>query len=70
MGYGDEHLLPGDGNIDWKEFLRVLHEIGYEGELVLEAHHQSYDAPDEEKDGILKELLVRAEKMLDYYETL
>ena len=70
VGYGDEHLLPGDGNIDWKEFLRVLHEIGYEGELVLEAHHQSYDAADEEKDGILKELLARAEKMLDYYKTL
>ena len=25
---------------------------------------------EEEKDGILKELLARAEKMLDYYKTL
>ena len=67
-GYGDEHLLPGDGNIDWKEFLDILQEIGYTGELVLEAHHQSYVAPDEEKDGILAELLARAERMNTYYE--
>ena len=69
-GSGDEHLLPGDGSIDWKEFLHILRDIGYEGELVLEAHHQSYDAPDEEKDGILTELLRRAEKMLAYYQSL
>ena len=67
-GYGDEHLLPGDGNIDWKEFLDILQEIGYTGELVLEAHHQSYVAPDEEKDGILAELLARAKRMNTYYE--
>ena len=67
-GYGDEHLLPGDGNIDWKEFLDILQEIGYTSELVLEAHHQSYVAPDEEKDGILAELLARAERMNTYYE--
>ena len=69
-GFGDEHLLPGDGNIDWAEFLTVLREIGYRGELVLEAHHQSYDAPDEEKDGILAELLDRAKKMNDYYNRI
>ena len=38
--------------------------------MVLEAHHQSYAAPDEEKDGILTELLRRAEKMLAYYQSL
>ena len=69
-GFGDEHLLPGDGNIDWKEFLLILRDIGYKGELVLEAHHQSYNAPDEEKDAILTELLRRAEKMLAYYQSL
>jgi sugar phosphate isomerase/epimerase len=69
-GSGDEHLLPGDGSIDWKEFLHILRDIGYQGELVLEAHHQSYDAPDEEKDGILTELLRRAERMLAYYQSL
>ena len=69
-GSGDEHLLPGDGSIDWKEFLHILHDIGYKGELVLEAHHQSYNAPDEEKDGILTELLRRAKRMLAYYQSL
>ena len=69
-GYGDEHLLPGDGTIDWKEFLEILHEIGYTGDLVLEAHHQSYVAPDEEKDGILLELLERAKKMNAYYDRI
>ena len=69
-GSGDEHLLPGDGSIDWKEFLHILRDIGYQGELVLEAHHQSYAAPDEEKDGILTELLRRAERMLAYYQSL
>ena len=69
-GFGDEHLFPGDGNIDWKEFLHILHDIGYKGELVLEAHHQSYNAPDEEKDAILTELLHRAKKMLAYYKNL
>ena len=70
MEYGDEHLLPGDGTVEWKEFLHILHEIGYTGELVLEAHHQSYVAPDEEKDGILTELLERATKMNEYYDRI
>ena len=69
-GYGDEHLMPGDGNIDWKVFLEILHEVGYTGELVLEAHHQSYVAPDEQKDEILAELLERAEKMNAYYQRI
>ncbi len=66
----DEHLLPGDGSIDWKEFLDILHEIEYQGDLVLEAHHQTLDAPDEDRDGILCDLLCRTEKMKDYLESL
>ena len=69
-GSGDQHSIPGDGTIDWKECLDILREIGYAGELVLEAHHQSLEAPDGERDAILSRLLRRAEKMLDYYETL
>lgn len=65
--YRDEHLLPGDGNIDWKDFLDTLHEIGYKGDLVLEAHHQSIEAPDNERDAIISELYSRAVKMRDYY---
>ena len=65
--YADEHLMPGDGDIDWKEFLDVLHTIGYKGEMVLEAHHQSLDAADEDRDAILREIYERADKMRKYF---
>lgn len=63
----DAHLLPGDGTIDWKEFLDILREKNYQGDLVLEAHHQSIEAPDSERDAILADLLSRAEKMRAYF---
>ncbi len=62
----DDHLMPGDGNIDWKEILDVLHAIGYKGEFVLEAHHQSLEAKDEDREAILSEIYSRAEKMRAY----
>lgn len=65
--FKDEHLLPGDGTIDWQHFMKLLKEIGYQGDLVLEAHHQSLEAKDEkERTLILSDLLARAEKMLNY----
>lgn len=67
---GDEHLLPGDGTIDWTRFLHVLNQIGYQGDLVLEAHHQSLDAKDEERKGILCELYRRATQMRDTFTSL
>ena len=69
-GQHDEHLLPGDGTIDWKAFLHTLRRIGYRGDLVLEAHHQSIEAPDEKRDIILSELMSRAQQMLSYYQSL
>ncbi len=63
----DEHLLPGDGTVDWKRFLQVLRKIDYQGDLVLEAHHQSLDAPDEQRDAILTDLYSRAVKMRDVF---
>ena len=68
--YRDDHLIPGDGNIDWKEFLDVLHAIDYKGEFVLEAHHQSLEAKDEDRNAILSELLSRAQKMRNYLVSL
>ena len=59
-GTSDEHLIPGEGTIDWDGTLDVLAEIGYAGDCVLEAHHQSLDAPDSERDAILCRLLARA----------
>jgi sugar phosphate isomerase/epimerase len=69
-GSGDQHSLPGDGTIDWKEFLDILREIDYKGELVLEAHHQSLEASDDERDAILSELLRRSERMREYMDRL
>lgn len=69
-GQHDEHLLPGDGTIDWKEFLDTLHAVDYQGDFVLEAHHQSIDAPDDRRDTILSDLLTRAQKMRDYCKAL
>lgn len=66
----DEHLLPGDGTIHWKSFLDLLYQIGYRGDVVLEAHHQSLDAPDEEREAILSDLLCRAQKMKRYLESI
>ena len=37
-GKADQHLIPGLGTIDWKEFLQVLGEIGFDGVLNLEIH--------------------------------
>ncbi len=64
-GSGDGHLIPGDGTIDWNLFSRTLKEIGYLGDCVLEAHHQSLEAPDGERDGILTRLLDVAKPMRD-----
>jgi sugar phosphate isomerase/epimerase/beta-lactamase superfamily II metal-dependent hydrolase len=56
-GSGDGHLIPGDGTIDWAVFTKTLREIGYLGDCVMEAHHQSLVAPDAERDAILSRLL-------------
>lgn len=36
-GEQELHLMPGGGVIDWKEFMDVLDEIGYDGPLIYEA---------------------------------
>ena len=64
-GSGDEHLIPGDGTIDWDNFAAVIKEIGYAGDCVLEAHHQCKEAPDSERDAILMRLLDRARILRD-----
>lgn len=66
-GNYDDHLIPGDGKIDWGELLRLLKTVGYKGDLVLEAHEQCKEAPDPLRDGILEDILRRSRKMLEYY---
>ena len=62
---GDEHLIPGDGSVNWPAFTEALHDIGYAGDCVLEAHHQSLEAPDERRDDILRRLLASARTLRD-----
>ena len=35
-GNGDEHLAPGNGNIDWNRFLTELDWTGFRGGFILE----------------------------------
>lgn len=37
-GGSDEHLVPGEGTIDWPRVLRTLEAIGFGGTAVLEIH--------------------------------
>lgn len=46
-GLKDDHILPFQGDIDWRGILPVLHEIGYEGDLTYEIHCSTSRLPDE-----------------------
>lgn len=59
----DEHLIPGDGNIDWQSFTDVLNAVGYKGDCVLEAHRQSLEADENERNAVLTKLLERAKEI-------
>lgn len=66
MGDGnDSHLIPGDGTVNWDALTDSLRLTGYSGDCVLEAHHQSLEAPDEKRDEILKRLLCAAHNLRD-----
>ena len=39
-GERDDHLLPGEGTVDWPRVLGVLENIGFSGTAVLEAHQE------------------------------
>jgi len=67
-GGGDEHLIPGDGTVDWEGTVAALKAVGYGGDCVLEAHHQSLHAPDDERDEILLRLLDRAKWLRENME--
>ncbi len=69
-GSYDDHDIPGEGTLDWGEFLRSLKAVGYEGDFVLEAHSRCKEAPDGERDSILLEICNRAKKMVEYYKGL
>lgn len=37
-GESDEHLVPGDGTIDWPRVVHTLDRIGFDGTAILEVH--------------------------------
>lgn len=39
----DNHILPGKGVIDWKQFMKTLKEVGYQGHFNFEADQHWYD---------------------------
>ena len=44
-GEKDEHLPPGEGNINFKPIMRALKEINYGGRLILELWHPRLERP-------------------------
>ena len=50
MGKEDEHLIPGDGIIDWDGFAEALKEIGYSGVASLETSAKNAGHPESEWD--------------------
>ena len=51
-GISDEHLSPGDGDIDWRRVVRTLEEIGFAGTAVLEVHPVGVALKDEVRQGL------------------
>ncbi len=50
----DEHLIPGEGDIDWKGFVSVLKSIDYSGTFLLEVPPSG--ATDERLQEILRQM--------------
>ena len=63
-GHGDLHWRPGEGVIDWVDFTKALHEIGYEGCVSLETSvkHEGDPALWDAKE---RELFAKVKAMAD-----
>ena len=62
-GDGDSHLIPGDGTVDWRAVADALKRADYRGDCVLEAHHQCLEAPENQKDAVLRRLLESGKRL-------
>ncbi len=48
QGKYDEHLMPGDGNINYPMLIKALKDINYQGVFMMEVlHHKDKDAPEQ-----------------------
>lgn len=63
-GHGDLHWRPGEGVIDWCDFTRALHEIGFEGCVSLETgvKHEGDPALWDDRE---RELAAKVRRMAD-----
>ena len=62
-GTTDSHSEPGRGNIDWKDFVVALREIGYEGSFSIESNTPK-DITDEEKINYQKTISDIARRLI------
>ena len=60
---GDLHLLPFDGNYDFKKMIRKLDEYGYTGTLMLESGNWNERYTDISPENFLKTAYERAKKL-------
>jgi len=51
-GEHDDHLIPGEGNVDWPRAFNVLNRIGFTGTAVLEAYQQGVSPMEGLRRGI------------------
>lgn len=51
-GEADEHLVPGEGTVDWARALHTLEGIGFEGTAVLEVHASGTSVPEGIRRGL------------------
>ena len=60
----EKHWLPGEGVIDWVDFTKALHEIGFEGCVSLETGPKKSEDP-AEQEANEKELFAKVRAMAD-----
>jgi len=66
-GLEDEHFLPFHGNIDWKEAMAGLADIGYEGELTYEIQEWGRFYPKELKHLVAEYSIKVGNVLISYF---
>lgn len=68
-GSVDEHLLPFHGNIDWKEAMAGLSDIGYQGDLTFEVQEFGRFFPNDRKHLVVEYSRKIGSVLQDLYNT-
>ena len=64
FAYGDDHIPPFCGSIDWKDAMKGLADIGFAGLLNYEV--QTYQVPPSAREAFANYLIQAAREMLTY----